>query len=65
MLHRQLRDLLILRSTQDQDRNLWRSMKEPIEGLNSVTIGQKQIDQQRPYTVRSLLFSLSFLRESF
>jgi hypothetical protein len=55
MLHRQLGDFLILRSTEDQDGNLRRGMKEPIEGLNSVTIGQEEVDQHRFYADRSLL----------
>ena len=37
MLHRQLGDFLILRSTEDQDRNLRRGVKEPFEGLDSVS----------------------------
>src|SRR6185369_12617634 len=35
-LYRQLGDVLILRSTQDQDRDPGRREKEPIEGLDSV-----------------------------
>jgi hypothetical protein len=44
MLHRQFGDVLILRSTQDQDGNLRRGMKKPIEGLNSVAIGQEKVE---------------------
>ena len=56
MLYRQLGDVLILRSTEDQDRNLRRGAKEPIEGLDSVAVGQEEVDQHRRYAVRSLLF---------
>ena len=55
MLYRQLGDVLILRSTEDQDRNLGRRAKEPIEGLDSVAVGQEEVDQHRRYAVRSVL----------
>ena len=62
MLYRQLGDFLVLRSAQDQDRNLGRGAKEPIEGLDSVAVGQEEVDQYRRDAVRSLL---SFPRQAF
>ena len=62
MLYRQPGDVLILRSTQDQDRNPGRCEKEPIERLDSVAVGQEEVDQHRRDAVRSLL---SFPRQAF
>src|SRR6185436_18479811 len=61
-LYRQLGDVLILRSAQDQDRNLGRRPKEPIEGLDSLAVGQEEVDQDRRYAVRSFL---AFPRQAF
>ena len=61
MLYRQLGDVLILRSAQDQDRNLGRGEKEPIEGLDSAAVGQEEVDQYRrdPPPPRSHAFCIA------
>jgi hypothetical protein len=64
MLDRQLGDSFIFRRTEDQDRDLGRRAKEP-EGVNSVAVGQEEVDQHRRYGVRSLLFLLCFPGQSF
>jgi hypothetical protein len=57
MLHRQLGDLLVLRSTEDHDRNLRRCEKEPVEGLDAAAVWQEEVGQYRRYAVRFLLFA--------
>ena len=63
-LNRKLRDILILRSAEDQDRNLRRQAKEAVEGLDSAAVGQEEVHEHRRYDIRRLPSQLVFLGEA-
>ena len=42
-LHGQFRDVLILRSSENENRNLRRRLKEPIKRLYPTAVGKKKV----------------------
>jgi hypothetical protein len=56
MLHCQPGEILILRSAEDQDRNLGRGAKESVESFDSMAVRQEEVDQYRGDTVGSAPF---------
>ncbi len=64
-LYRQLGDILILRGAEDQDRNLRRGAKDPIEGLDSLAVGQKEVDQHCRYVIGPARFRAEIRGQSF
>lgn len=60
-LYRKLGDVFILRSSENENRNLRRRLKKPIERLYPVAVRQEQVDQHRQYVIGTLLFLLLFI----
>ena len=63
-LNRELGDILVLRSAEDQDRNLRRQAKEAVEGLDSAAVGQEEVHEHRRYGIHWLPSRLAFLGEA-
>src|ERR1700736_2920643 len=60
-MHCQLRYLFILRSRENEDRNLRRSFKESIEGLYPAAIGEGEVYQDLSDSVSVVPFLRSFI----
>ena len=53
-LHRHFRDVFILPSSENEDRNLRRRLKQPIKCLDSGAVGEEEVDQDRGDLVDTL-----------